>query len=195
MYHICKQTAEKNKKHSSLRSQCWNIRDFSINFQLSCRPRKYYFSNFVMYLDPVHFYGVRTFFKNSIKFMARPKIAWKLKGGNPKIDIYVSCLFLSIFLEWICQKSWKESMNEKATFLNDESRHGFMNFLVKSKLIIDKKLACILIVYENHLKSLIFQYLDVYFQHSKYLNFCAQKLSLIFSLEIQILKNFDAKKM
>ena len=45
-------------------------------------------------------------------------------------------------------------MNEKATFLNDESRHGFMNFLVKSKLIIDKKLACILIVYENHLKSL-----------------------------------------
>ena len=42
-------------------------------------------------------------------------------------------------------------MNEKATFLNDESRHGFMNFLVKSKLIIDKKLACILIVYENHL--------------------------------------------
>ena len=60
-------------------------------------------------------------------------------------------------------------MNEKATFLNDESRHGFMNFLVKSKLIIDIKLACILIVYKNNFKKSHFSTFII-----GYLNICAK---------------------
>ena len=124
---------------------------------------------------------LRTFLKNSIKFMARPKIAWKLKGGNPKIDIYISC-----------QKSWKESMNEKATFLNDESRDGFMNFnchllVFLSRLIIDIELAWILVVYKNNFKK-------SHFSTFGYLNFCAKIIIKCLGWKFRSLKKLRCKQ-